>query len=50
MNNIANAIVANLIDWTTLNNYAMKNVHSFQDVEVLVMFYMFLIDKGRPEK
>ena len=46
MNNIANAIVANLIDWKTFQNYAMKNVHSFQDVEDLVMFYMFLIDKS----
>ena len=46
MHNIANALIDNLIDWTTFNNYAMKNVHSFQDVEDLVMFYMFLIDKG----
>ena len=46
MNNIASAIIANLIDWTTFNKYAMKNVHSFQDVEDLVMFYKFLIDKS----
>ena len=46
MNNIANAIVANLIDWTTFNKYAMENVHGFQYVEDLVMFYKFLIDKG----
>ena len=46
MNKIVNAIIANLIDWTTLKNNAIKNVHTFQDVEVLVMFYMLLIDKG----
>ena len=46
VNNIVNAIIANLIDWTTFNNYAMKNVHIFQDVEDLVMFYKFLIDKS----